>query len=91
MSFAQTKNVQEGHAAGLKITCGTYTSTSVTTGTIKTGLTQVKALFLQPVKNAVLANQAVLASASQTMPTTYDGIVAIDTSNESGTWIAIGN
>ena len=89
MAFTATIQ-REIHVGGSRIVNGYYTNTSASTGgAILTGLGTVYSLLLQPKGSAVASSFPVV---NGTMPiTATDGSVTIvTTSNEVGSWIAIG-
>ena len=87
MAFSYTID-SEVHIGGKRIVSGTYTSTGVTGGDVKTGLSTVMSFVLSPSGGAV-TNCPVY---NETLPlTNTDGAVTIVTGNgEIGSWIAIG-
>lgn len=78
------------HVGGTRIVYGGYNCNSVTGGDIKTGLSVVNAIHLQPKGTSILANQPVV---NETLPlANTDGAVTIvTTSGEVGTWFAVGS
>lgn len=88
MAFTYTVN-PESTLGGLKIVTGTYTSAGGSTGgDIKTGLTNVLHVQLQPKGSAILANQPVV---NETIPLAKGDVTIVTTANEVGTFIAAGN
>ena len=87
MSFSYTKNVQEGHAAGLKVTCGTWSCAGVTSGTIYTGLNYIVSVILQ--SNSTTQAYPTATPANGLLQA-HDGIAFTAGSSDVGTWIAVG-
>ncbi len=89
MAFAYTVDRQDVFGAR-RIKYGTYTNSGGGTGgTINTGLDTVETFLMQPTGASVSANQPVV---NGTFPITADkgAVVVVNSSNELGTWFAIG-
>ena len=89
MAFSFTRNNQQGHLFGLKITCGTYTNSAGGDigGDIVTGLGYITAMQLQPVTTAVVTDQHVV---NETMPLSTGTATIVTGGGESGVWMAVG-
>ena len=86
MAFTFTKD-NESVAGDKRLTSGTYTSASASTGgDIYTGLQKVDGLILQQKSNAVVASQAVV---NETFPKA-DPITIVTVANGTGYWMAWG-
>jgi len=87
MAFTYTVNSDELHGK-TRIVTGNYTNAGGSTGgDIKTGLTTVYHVNLQPKGSAILANQPVV---NETLPLEKGDITIVNTANEVGTWVAVG-
>lgn len=72
----------------VRVSWGTYNAASVTGGDIDTGLQICDFITLQPVKNAVIANQATI---NETLPGADGSAITIVTnSGDAGVWFAVG-
>lgn len=72
----------------MKVSLGTYTNTASSTGgDIDTGLSGVRALFLQPKTTAISANQPVV---NETLPQASSAVTIVTSADEVGFWFAIG-
>ena len=85
MAFSYTKD-SENVSGDLRWTSGTFTSTSVETGEIYTGLQQVQGMILQQKADAVVASQPAI---DETFPM-HDPVTIITASNAAGYWSAWG-
>ncbi|HHA19629.1 MAG TPA: hypothetical protein ENK70_07990 [Methylophaga sp.] len=85
MAFSYTKSRPSGPAGGLRIAVGTWDADSVTSGNIVTGLSNI--LY------SSCTNKVSETDIAKIDDTTTAGTMAISgvTSNDTGTWIAIGN
>jgi hypothetical protein len=67
---------------------GTFNAASVTGGDINTGLKRVESFIITPKGSAVLANQAVV---NETLPLEGGDVTFVCNSNDTGTWLAVGD
>lgn len=91
MAFSYTVNEDPLRAGQHQIASGTYNLASVTTGDIDVPFEYVQHMQLQPKGTSALANQPVI---NKTLPLVGgDGkttVTIVGTSNETGTWFALG-
>ena len=85
MAFAYTKD-SENVSGDLRWTSGTFTSTSVETGDIYTGLQQIQGMMLQQKSDAVVASQPAING----LFPMHDPVTIVTASNAAGYWAAWG-
>ena len=86
MAFSFTKTVEQPMGS-MRMTMGTFTNGSGDTGgNIRTGLTKVASIQLQPKGSSVLSNMCVV---NGTFPR-EDPVTIVTDDNADGYWMAIG-
>jgi len=88
MAFGYTVD-KEIHIGGMRIVTGNFTNSSSTGGDIVTGLAVVRQFFITTAGTSIVANASVY---NETLPLINTGgtVTIVNTSNENGSWMAIG-